>query len=111
MKIDSVSKVGAAAVTLRLVDAGELNLDQNVNDYLGRWHVPDNAHTAIRPVTLRGILSHSAGLTVHGFPDFGFPDFQPGETLPTVIDTLEGRPPAKTKPVRVDYVPGSRWRY
>lgn len=104
--VGSVSKVGAAAVTLRLVDAGQLNLDRNVNGYLRRWQVPDTAYTAIRPVTLRGLLSHSAGLTVHGFPDF-----QPGAPLPTVIDTLEGRAPAVTDPVRVRLVPGAQYQY
>lgn len=104
--VGSVSKVGAAAVTLRLVDAGKLDLDRNVNAYLSRWRVPDNAFTALRPVTLRGILSHSAGLSVHGFGDF-----QPDAALPTVIDTLEGRAPADNGPVRVIQVPGSRFRY
>ncbi len=104
--VGSVSKVGAAAITLRLVDAGQLDLDRNVNSYLKRWQVPGNGYTAIRPVTLRGILSHTAGLTLHGFPDF-----QPGDPLPTVIDTLEGRPPAKTEPVRVVLTPGERFKY
>ncbi len=106
VSVGSVSKVGAAAVALRLVDAGQLALDRNVNDYLTRWKVPDNQYTAVRPVTLRGLMSHSAGLTVHGFGDF-----QPGEQLPTVIDTLEGRPPAKHEPVRVTLVPGTQFRY
>lgn len=104
--VGSVSKVGTAAAALRLVDAGKLALDRNVNDYLTRWKVPDNPYTAVRPVTLRGLMSHSAGLTVHGFGDF-----QPGEKLPTVIDTLEGRPPAKHEPVRVTLVPGTQFRY
>lgn len=104
--VGSVSKVGAASITLRMVDAGALDLDRDVNEYLTRWKVPANAFTAIQPVTLRGILSHSAGLTLSGFPDF-----QPNEALPTVIDTLEGRPPAKTEPVRVFYTPGTRQSY
>ena len=104
--VGSVSKVGTAAITLRLVDAGRLDLDRDVNAYLKRWQVPGNAFTLVRPVTLRGILSHSAGLTVHGFGDF-----QPGEKLPTIVDTLEGRPPATHEPVRVIFVPGARFQY
>lgn len=102
----SISKVGAAAITLRLADAGKLDLDRNVNSYLTRWQVPENQYTAVRPVTLRGILSHSAGLSVHGFGDF-----QPGVQLPTVIDTLEGRSPSDNDPVRVIYTPGSKFQY
>lgn len=113
--VGSLSKVGAAAIALRLVDAGKLDLDRNVNDYLIRWKVPDNSFTARYPVTLRGILSHTAGLTVRGFWNYA-----PDEPLPTVLDTLEGRMPAdnarqwgsdREGPVRVVYVPGSESRY
>ena len=104
--IGSVSKVGAAAVTLRLLDAGRLDLDRDVNGYLKRWKIPANGYTAVRPVTLRALLSHSAGLTVHGFSDF-----QPGDPLPSAIDTLEGRAPATNEPVRVIFTPGTRYQY
>lgn len=104
--VGSVSKVAAAGIALRMVDAGILDLDRDVNAYLRRWKVPANDLVAQSPVTLRGLMSHSAGLTVHGFPDF-----QPGAALPTVFDTLDGRPPAVTAPVRVTYAPGSHWRY
>ncbi|MCG8468874.1 MAG: beta-lactamase family protein [Gemmatimonadetes bacterium] len=104
--VGSVSKVGAAAVTLRLVDEGKLDVDRNVNDYLTRWRVPDNELTAREPVTLRRIMSHTAGLTVHGFADF-----QPGEDLPTLVEILDGTGPAKNAPVRVDLLPGSEFRY
>jgi CubicO group peptidase (beta-lactamase class C family) len=104
--VGSVSKVAAAAVTLRLADAGKLDLDRNVNAYLTRWRVPDDAYTTVRPVTLRGLLSHSAGFTINGFKDF-----QPDEKLPTVLETLAGRAPATHGPVRVIEVPGTRFRY
>lgn len=104
--VGSVSKIPAAAMTLRLVDAGRVDLDRNVSEYLTRWHIPDNPYTQIRPVTLRGILSHTAGLTVHGFPDF-----KPGESLPTSLETLQGQSPARNKPVEVEYPPGSKFQY
>ncbi|MDX1395044.1 MAG: serine hydrolase domain-containing protein [Gemmatimonadota bacterium] len=104
--VGSVSKVGTAAVTLRLVDEGRLDVDRPVNDYLRRWKVPSNELTEREPVTLRRIMSHTAGLTVHGFADF-----QPGEALPTVVQILDGEPPAKNAPVRVDLLPGSEFRY
>ena len=104
--VGSVSKVGAASTVLRLVQAGRLDLDRDVNSYLKTWQLPATPLMAIRPVTLRGILSHTAGLSVSVFPDF-----QPGEPLPTTLDVLEGRKPAKTEPVRVVYPPGSRAQY
>jgi len=104
--VGSVSKVGAAAMTLRLADAGRIDIDRDVNAYLTRWRLPVSGYTAVRPVTLRGILSHSAGLTVHGFEDF-----QPDDPLPGILDTLDGRDPARNEPVRVIEVPGTRFRY
>jgi CubicO group peptidase (beta-lactamase class C family) len=100
----SISKPVAATAALRLVEEGKLKLDANVNDELKSWHVPDNEFTAKQPVTLAEILSHTAGLTVHGFPGYAA-----GEKVPSPVDVLDGK--GNTDPVRVDTVPGSIWRY
>jgi CubicO group peptidase (beta-lactamase class C family) len=104
----SISKPVAATGALSLVQQGTLSLDQNVNDKLKSWRVPDNEFTKNKDqkVTLRRILSHSAGLTVHGFP--GYPV---GSTIPTLVQIFNGEPPANTKPVRVDTVPGTKFIY
>jgi CubicO group peptidase (beta-lactamase class C family) len=100
----SVSKPIAATAALQLVDDGRLTLDYNVNRWLRSWRVPKNKYTAQRPVTLRGLLSHTAGLTVHGFPGYST-----GTGLPSPVDILEGR--GKTGPVRLDTIPGRAFRY
>ena len=102
----SISKPVAAAGALRLVEQGKLSLDAPVNDYLTGWKVPANRFTATRPVTLAGILSHTAGLTVHGFPGYAV-----NTQVATVRQVLDGAPPANTAPIRVDTTPGSIWRY
>ena len=102
----SISKPVAAVGALRLVEQGKLSLDTDVNQTLRSWKVPSNEHTAAKPVTLRGLLSHTAGLTVHGFPGYDV-----SVPMPTVVQVLDGAKPANTAPVRVDIVPGSRWRY
>ncbi len=103
----SISKPVTATATLHLVDQGALTLDENVNTYLKSWKVPDNQFTAREKVTLRRIMSHSAGLSVHGFPGYLVTD-----TLPTVVQVLDGaRPRANTEPVRVVALPGSKWSY
>ena len=66
----SVSKPVTALAAMRLVQDGRLSLDENVNNRLVSWTVPDNAFTAHEKVTLRRLLSHSAGLSVHGFPGY-----------------------------------------
>ena len=63
----SISKSVTALAVLRLVEQGKLNLDVDVNEYLRSWKIPANRFTEQRKVTLRELLSHTAGATVHGF--------------------------------------------
>lgn len=102
----SISKPVSALAALRLVQDGKLSLDEDVNLKLKTWKVPENAFTEKEKVTLRRILSHSAGLTVHGFPGYASSD-----SLPTVVQILNGEKPANTEAIRVDVVPGTLWRY
>jgi CubicO group peptidase (beta-lactamase class C family) len=102
----SISKPVAALAALRLVQDGKLSLDEDVNIKLRAWKVPENSFTEKEKVTIRRILSHSAGLTVHGFPGYAS-----DEPLPTVVQILNGEKPANTDPIRVDTVPGTLWRY
>ena len=102
----SVSKPTFALGVMRLVQDGRLDLDENVNVKLTSWKVPDNKFTATEKVTLRRILSHNAGLTVHGFPGY-----EAGTPVPTVVQVLNGEKPANTLPVRVDTFPGAISRY
>ena len=64
----SISKPVAAAGALSLAEQGKVKLDDDVNSYLKSWKVPENEFTKEQKVTLRRLLSHTAGLTVHGFP-------------------------------------------
>lgn len=102
----SVSKPIAALAALRLAQQGVLNLDADVAGQLRGWTIPASPLTQGHPVTLRGLLSHSAGLVPGGYGGYAH-----GQAVPTLIQTLAGSPPAQPKPVRVDYVPGSTWRY
>jgi CubicO group peptidase (beta-lactamase class C family) len=102
----SISKPVFALAVLRLADTGQLDLRADVNDYLTSWKVPDSAFTSQTPVTLRALLSHTAGTTVHGFRGY-----EPGLTLPTLTQILDGQSPANNSPVRVDTMPGNRYRY
>ncbi len=102
----SISKSVAAVGALKLVEAGTLSLDANVNDKLTTWKVPDNGFTGSEKVTLKRILSHTTGLTVHGFGGY-----EVGAPVPTLTQILDGVPPANSPPVRVDTTPGAFWRY
>jgi CubicO group peptidase (beta-lactamase class C family) len=102
----SISKPVTAVIALRLVQDGLLDLDTDVNEYLRSWKVPENEFTQDEKVTLRRLLSHHAGLTVHGFPGYA-----PGGPIPSIIQVLDGEPPSNTPAIRVDMVPGSEFRY
>jgi CubicO group peptidase (beta-lactamase class C family) len=99
--VGSISKVVTAAISLRLVAQGKVDLDRDVNGYLTSWRVPPASGIADPAVTMRMLMSHTSGLNVHGFADY-----LPGESLPTLLDTLEGRSPAKNDAVRLQRQPG-----
>src|SRR5580692_7992046 len=87
----SISKPVTALAALELVGRGELDLDADVNERLLAWHLPGP-----RRVTLRQLLGHTSGLGVPFYP--GYPQ---GADAPTLRQSLDGVPPAATKPVRV----------
>ena len=102
----SISKPVAALAALHLVEQGLIDLDEDVNNRLVSWHLPDNEFTREKPVTLRGLVAHYAGLTVPGFRGY-----LAGEQTPTITEILDGIPPANSEPVRVDIEPGSQGSY
>lgn len=102
----SISKPVAAMTALRLVQQGKLSLDADVNTYLTSWKLPAAPVTAGKPVTLRELLTHTAGITVHGFPGYASTD-----TVPTLVEVLNGEKPANTPAIRSEAAPGARWQY
>jgi len=102
----SISKPVAAMVALKRVQDGKISLDENINNKLQTWKLPDNEFTAKKKVTLANLLSHTGGTTVHGFPGYAV-----DETVPTLPQVLNGTEPANTAPVRVDMEPGTKFRY
>jgi CubicO group peptidase (beta-lactamase class C family) len=99
----SISKSVAAACALRLVAEGVVGLDDDLRDRLRSWRLPDNDGW-VPNITLRQLLSHTAGLTVHGFP--GYP---PGQRVPTLPEVLDGV--GNTPPVFVTTMPGLQFSY
>jgi CubicO group peptidase (beta-lactamase class C family) len=102
----SVSMPVTAVAVLRLVEQGKLNLDADVSQYLRSWKLPTNKFTEQKKVTLRELLSHTAGVTVHGFGGYAA-----GKPVPTLVQVLNGERPAHSAPVTIDFVPGTEFRY
>jgi len=101
----SVSKPVTAVAVLRLVQEGILDLDEDVNAYLTSWKVPPYSTRQSR-VTVRHLLSHTAGLTRSWYLGF-----RRGAKTPTLLQVLNGEPPAKTRAVRVHSLPGTSFHY
>lgn len=100
----SISKPIAALAALKLVDEGKLNLDEDVATYLKSWQLPESKFTETEKVTLRRLLTHTAGMTVHGFPGYAETD-----SFPSINTVLDGK--GNTPKIFVDTIPGSIWRY
>ncbi len=105
-QVASVAKPVVAVAALQYVEKGTLELDGDVNQRLVSWHLPENKFTTQEKVTLRRLLSHSAGVTVHGFRGYA-----QGEAIPNLEQILDGEPPANSPPIRVNAVPGRQFRY
>lgn len=102
----SISKPLAAMAALHLVQQGKLSLDADINKQLTSWKVPASPAAPGAIVTLRELLTHTAGFTVHGFPGYAA-----GAPVPTLVQVLDGVKPANTPPIRLESVPGSYFNY
>ena len=102
----SISKPVAAMAALRLVQQGKMGLDTDINTYLTSWKLPTSNAAAGKTVTLRELLTHTGGTTVHGFGGYAA-----GEPVPTLVEVLDGAKPANSEAIRVDMEPGTKWRY
>ena len=89
----SISKCVTALAVLRLVEQGKVDLD-TVGAYPGY------------AVTLRQLLSHTAGVSVEGFEGYSR-----GSPLPTIAQILAGEPPANSPPIVIVNSPGTQYRY
>lgn len=104
--IASISKPVSAVATLIAFQNKSLSLDKNINDYLSSWKIPNNHFTKNDPVTMRLLLSHTAGIT--GARCKGY---KLGARLPSILQALNGQYPANTPPVSLVRKPNTQWEY
>ena len=102
----SNSKSLNAVGILKLVQEGKLDLYSDINNYLRSWKFPYDSLSKGKKITLANLLSHTAGLTVHGFPGY-----EKGDTIPTLTQILNGEKPANTAAVRSMYEPSLKYEY
>jgi CubicO group peptidase (beta-lactamase class C family) len=102
----SISKSLNGVGLLRLAQEGKIDLNADINIYLRSWKFPYDSLSKGKKISIANLLSHTGGLTVHGFPGY-----ERGAALPTVVQVLNGAPPANTQPVRSMYAPGIKSEY
>ena len=102
----SISKSLNAMGVLQLADRKKLELYNDINTYLRSWKFPESSFTTAQKVTVAHLLSHTGGLSVHGFPGYEWKD-----SIPSDNDILDGKRPANTGAVRSITEPGARFRY
>lgn len=102
----SISKPVAAYGALRIAASGKIDPEENVNTYLKTWKLPENEFTEKQHVHLKHLLSHTGGVTVHGFLGYS-----PDLPVPTLVQVLDGEVPANSPPIRVNKLPGEGFRY
>ncbi len=102
----SISKSLNGVGLLKLVQEGKLELNVDINTYLKSWQFPYDSLSKGKKITLANLLSHSAGLTVHGFDGY-----EKGDTIPTLLQILNGEKPANNKPIRSMFEPSSKTKY
>ena len=102
----SISKFLMAVAALKMVENEQIKLEKPINDYLTSWKITENDYTKKTPITLRMLLSHSAGTSQSSY--FGFTPDQP---LPSVVEIINGSKISGTRPVVVNNEPNKEFRY
>lgn len=102
----SISKTVNAMAILKLAQSRGISLDAEVNSLLETWQLPYNLDLTDQKITVRQLLSHTGGLSTHGFNGYRKPD-----RLPDIVQTLEGKKPANSQIVRPVMDPDKAFKY
>jgi CubicO group peptidase (beta-lactamase class C family) len=102
----SISKSLNGVGLVKLVQDKKVDLNADINSYLISWKFPYDSLTKGKTINLANLLSHTAGLSVHGFPGYEVSD-----SLPSLPQILDGARPANTKAVRSLFEPGLQFKY
>jgi len=102
----SISKSINSLGVLKLAEQGKLDTGADINNYLKSWKFPYDSLSKSKKISVNNLLSHTSGLSIHGFPGY-----ERTVALPTVSQILNGEKPANTKAVRSLFEPGKRFQY
>jgi len=92
----SLSKPVTFMAALRMNAAGEIDLDENIQEYLKDFVLPQGKQTTENPVNLRNIFSHTSGITPGGYQ--GYAKDLP---MPSDMDIVSGAPGVNSPAIEV----------
>src|SRR3990167_1978085 len=102
----SMSKPITAVAVMETFSKKNISLNTNINTILKTWKIPENGYTNKQVVTMKLLLSHSAGIS-----RFRYKGYSIHEKIPTLIEELNGEPPANTPAIIVIRQPGTKYEY
>lgn len=102
----SISKTLNALGILKLAQEKKVDLHADINTYLSSWKFPYDSLSKGKKITLAHLLSHTGGLSTHGFPGHNI-----NGPIPTVFEVLDGKKPAVTPAVRSLFEPDLKFQY
>ena len=102
----SISKSLNSMGQLKLIQQGKIDGEADINKYLKSWKFPYDSLTGTKKISLFQLLSHTAGLDIHGFPGY-----ERTAAMPTLPQILNGEKPANTKKVHSLFTAGTKFEY
>lgn len=105
-QVASISKSVNGFAIMKLLESKKLSFDTDIRDYLKTWKFPDNELSKGNVITIKNLLSHTAGLSTRGY--IGYSTL---EKLPTINQILNGEKPANNEPVVPIFKPNTQYQY
>lgn len=102
----SITKPITALLCHILEEKGLINLDEPIDKYLKRWHLPKSKFTESNSPTWKQFFNHTSG-TNQG----GFSDYYEGDVIPTIKQSLLGQIPRYDKEIEFLFTPGTNFEY
>ena len=100
----SISKTINAIGVLKWAEQNNVDLEADINTLLKSWQFPYEKENEL--ISLQHLLTHTAGLSVHGFGGY-----KNNKKLPTTAQIVTGEKPANNPRVKRLFAPGEKFKY
>lgn len=102
----SISKSLNGFGILKLAQDKKIDIYTDINNYLRSWQFPYDSLSNGKIITIANLLSHTGGINISGFDGYTKAD-----SLPTIVQILNGEKPANSDAVKSIFEPNLKYRY